>query len=55
MLLESWKSFEESNGDPEHVRKVENMFPIVSKKRKVDETGQDVEGLSRNVSSVTNG
>ena len=44
VLLESWKAFEESNGDSEHVASVQNMFPIVSKKRKVDETGQVVEG-----------
>ena len=44
VLLESWKTFEETNGDAEHVTTVQNMFPIVSKKRKVDETGQVVEG-----------
>ena len=43
-LLESWKAFEETNGDAEHVTTVQNMFPIVSKKRKVDDAGQVVEG-----------
>ncbi|PSS34182.1 hypothetical protein EW026_g5546 [Hermanssonia centrifuga] len=42
-LLESWKAFEEANGEADDVLKVQNMFPIVSKKRKVDETGQVVE------------
>ena len=43
-MLESWKAFEQANGSPEDVDKVEKMFPIVSKKRRVDETGQVVEG-----------
>lgn len=43
-LLESWKAFEESNGTEEDVAKVQSMFPIVSRKRKVDESGQAVEG-----------
>ena len=47
-LLESWKAFEQSNGTPEDVDKVEKMFPIVSKKRREDETGQVVEGKLRN-------
>ncbi|GJE86973.1 TPR-like protein [Phanerochaete sordida] len=42
-LLESWKAFEETNGEPDDVDKVQKMFPIVSKKRRVDETGQVVE------------
>lgn len=42
-LLESWKAFEQTNGSPQNVDKVEKMFPIVSKKRKTDETGQVVE------------
>ncbi|KAK0220044.1 hypothetical protein IW262DRAFT_1272911 [Armillaria fumosa] len=43
-LLEVWKSFEEINGTPDDVAKVQGMMPIVSKKRHVDqETGQTVE------------
>jgi crooked neck len=41
-----WKTFEQNNGSPEDVKKVEGMMPIVTKKRHVDqETGQMVEGL----------
>ena len=44
-LLEVWKTFEENNGSPNEVKKVEGMMPIVSKRRVVDqETGQTVEG-----------
>ncbi len=44
-LLEVWKTFEETHGTAEDVRKVQGMMPIVSKKRHVDqETGQMVEG-----------
>lgn len=44
-LLEVWKTFEENNGGPEDVKKVQDMMPIVTKKRHVDqETGQTVEG-----------
>ncbi|KIM45805.1 hypothetical protein M413DRAFT_440843 [Hebeloma cylindrosporum] len=43
-LLEVWKTFEQNNGSPEDVKKVEGMMPIVTKKRHVDqETGQMVE------------
>ncbi|KAJ3516493.1 hypothetical protein NLJ89_g1095 [Agrocybe chaxingu] len=43
-LLEVWKTFEETHGSPEDVKKVEGMKPIVTKKRFVDqETGQMVE------------
>ncbi|KDR79905.1 hypothetical protein GALMADRAFT_62351 [Galerina marginata CBS 339.88] len=43
-LLEVWKTFEQNNGSPEEVKKVEGMMPIVTKKRHVDqETGQMVE------------
>ncbi|TFK65896.1 protein prenylyltransferase [Pluteus cervinus] len=43
-LLEVWKTFEESNGSPEDIAKVQKMMPIVSKRRHVDqETGQTVE------------
>ncbi|CAL1701447.1 unnamed protein product [Somion occarium] len=43
-LLEVWKSFEEKNGTADDITKVQGMFPIVSKKRRVDEeTGQVVE------------
>ncbi|KAJ8081873.1 NineTeen Complex (NTC) component [Marasmius tenuissimus] len=43
-LLEVWKTFEEENGTPEDVKKVQDMMPVVSKRRKVDqETGQTVE------------
>lgn len=45
-LLESWKAFEEANGTPEDSAKVQGMFPIVSRKRKVDEAGQVVEGMA---------
>lgn len=48
-LLESWKAFEETNGTPDDVDKVQKMFPIVSKKRRVDETGQVVEGKSTEI------
>lgn len=44
-LLEVWKTFEEKYGTREDVAKVQDMMPIVSKRRKVDqETGQTVEG-----------
>lgn len=44
-MLEVWKTFEEKNGSADEVAKVQGMFPIVSKKRRVDEeTGQVVEG-----------
>ncbi|KAI0342562.1 protein prenylyltransferase [Trametopsis cervina] len=43
VLLESWKVFEEANGTEDDVARVQNMFPIVSRKRKVDESGQAVE------------
>lgn len=44
-LLDVWKAFEETNGTPEDVAKVQGMMPIVSKRRHVDqETGQTVEG-----------
>ncbi|KAK7462748.1 NineTeen Complex (NTC) component [Stygiomarasmius scandens] len=43
-LLEVWKSFEENQDNEEGVKKVQNMMPVVSKKRHVDEeTGQTVE------------
>ncbi|TCD62659.1 NineTeen Complex (NTC) component [Steccherinum ochraceum] len=43
-LLEVWKTFEEKNGSEEEIKKVQGMFPIVSRKRRVDEeTGQAVE------------
>ncbi|KAF8633583.1 hypothetical protein AX15_001376 [Amanita polypyramis BW_CC] len=43
-LLEVWKTFEENHGTPDDVNKVQDMMPIVSKRRKVDqETGQTVE------------
>ncbi|KAJ6597040.1 pre-mRNA-splicing factor CLF1 [Mycena vulgaris] len=43
-LLEVWKTFEQSNGSPDDVAKVQGMMPIVSKRRHVDtETGQTVE------------
>jgi len=43
-LLEVWKTFEQTSGSPEDVKKVEGMMPIVTKKRHVDqETGQMVE------------
>ncbi|KAF8346034.1 pre-mRNA-splicing factor CLF1 [Amanita rubescens] len=43
-LLEVWKTFEEKYGTREDVAKVQDMMPIVSKRRKVDqETGQTVE------------
>ncbi|KAF5368924.1 hypothetical protein D9758_002968 [Tetrapyrgos nigripes] len=43
-LLEVWKTFEENQGSEEGVKKVQNMMPVVSKKRHVDEeTGQTVE------------
>ncbi|KAL0579010.1 NineTeen Complex (NTC) component [Marasmius crinis-equi] len=43
-LLEVWKTFEEENGTPDDVQKVQGMMPVVSKRRKVDqETGQTVE------------
>ncbi|KAI0701868.1 pre-mRNA-splicing factor CLF1 [Cytidiella melzeri] len=45
VLLESWKAFEEAHGADSDVAKVQNMFPIVSRKRKEDESGQVVEGL----------
>ncbi|KAF9445713.1 protein prenylyltransferase [Macrolepiota fuliginosa MF-IS2] len=44
VLLETWKSFEETHGTPDDVAKVQSMMPIVSKRRHVDqETGQTVE------------
>lgn len=44
-LLEVWKTFEEKNGSEDDIAKVQAMFPIVSRKRRVDEeTGQAVEG-----------
>ncbi len=44
-LLEVWKTFEEKYGTHEDAAKVQDMMPIVSKRRKVDqETGQTVEG-----------
>ena len=47
MLLDVWKSFEETHGTEADVAKVESMKPIVSKKRHLDEeTGEQVEGLS---------
>ncbi|KAH9478593.1 NineTeen Complex (NTC) component [Psilocybe cubensis] len=43
-LLEVWKTFEQNHGGPEDVKKVQDMMPIVTKKRHVDqETGQTVE------------
>ncbi|EIN14434.1 protein prenylyltransferase [Punctularia strigosozonata HHB-11173 SS5] len=43
-LLEVWKTFEENNGTPDDVTKVQGLMPIVSKRRHVDEeTGQVVE------------
>ncbi|KAF9011188.1 hypothetical protein BDQ17DRAFT_1420606 [Cyathus striatus] len=43
-LLEVWKTFEETHGTQDDVKKVEDMMPIVSKRRHVDkETGQTVE------------
>ncbi|PPQ88783.1 hypothetical protein CVT25_010469 [Psilocybe cyanescens] len=43
-LLEVWKTFEQNNSSAEDVKKVEDMMPIVTKKRHVDqETGQMVE------------
>ncbi|THH23280.1 hypothetical protein EUX98_g7900 [Antrodiella citrinella] len=43
-LLEVWKTFEEKNGSEDDAAKVQAMFPIVSRKRRVDEeTGQAVE------------
>ncbi|KAI0082559.1 TPR-like protein [Panus rudis PR-1116 ss-1] len=43
-LLNVWKSFEEKNGTQAEIDKVQKMFPIVSRKRHVDEeTGQAVE------------
>lgn len=46
-LLEVWKTFEEKNGTEDEIKKVQGMFPIVSRKRRVDEeTGQAVEGMS---------
>ena len=46
MLLDVWKSFEETHGTEADVAKVESMKPIVSKKRHLDEeTGEQVEGL----------
>jgi crooked neck len=45
-LLEVWKTFEENQENEEGVKKVQNMMPVVSKKRHVDEeTGQTVEGM----------
>ncbi|KAF8922103.1 hypothetical protein CPB85DRAFT_1371901 [Mucidula mucida] len=44
VLLEVWKTFEETHGSEEDVKKVAAMMPIVGKKRYVDqETGQTVE------------
>ncbi|KAF9478974.1 TPR-like protein [Pholiota conissans] len=43
-LLHIWKTFEESHGSPEDVKKVEGMMPIQARVRHVDqETGQMVE------------
>ncbi|TFY75779.1 hypothetical protein EWM64_g8233 [Hericium alpestre] len=43
-LLQVWKNFEETNGTPDDVAKVQGMMPIQGKKRYVDEeTGQLVE------------
>ncbi|KAL1746763.1 hypothetical protein HDZ31DRAFT_33503 [Schizophyllum fasciatum] len=43
-LLEVWKTFEETHGTEEDIKKVQGMMPIVSKRRQVDqETGQTVE------------
>ncbi|CAK5264928.1 unnamed protein product [Mycena citricolor] len=43
-LLEVWKTFEETHGSESDVKKVQEMMPIVSKRRVVDaETGQTVE------------
>jgi crooked neck len=51
-LLEVWKTFEESNGTEEDVKRVQGMMPIVAKRRHVDEeTGQVVEGKSFSVRS----
>lgn len=45
VLLEVWKTFEETHGTDDDVKKVAAMMPIVGKKRYVDqETGQTVEG-----------
>jgi hypothetical protein len=44
-LLEVWKTFEEQHGSSDDVAKVEQMKPIISKRRRVDqENGQMVEG-----------
>ena len=41
-----WKTFEENNGTPEDVARVEGMMPIIGKKRNVDQgLDNDVEGL----------
>jgi crooked neck len=32
-LLEVWKTFEQNNGLPEDVKKVEGMMPIATKKQ----------------------
>ncbi|KAA1474476.1 pre-mRNA-splicing factor CLF1 [Dentipellis sp. KUC8613] len=43
-LLQVWKNFEEENGTPDDVAKVQGMMPIQGKRRYVDEeTGQLVE------------
>ncbi|KAJ8508048.1 hypothetical protein ONZ45_g9645 [Pleurotus djamor] len=43
-LLNVWKTFEETHGSADDVKKVEAMMPIVSQRRVVDqETGQTVE------------
>ncbi|TFK22117.1 pre-mRNA-splicing factor CLF1 [Coprinopsis marcescibilis] len=43
-LLEVWKTFEQTHGSDESLKKVEGMFPTVGKKRHLDqETGQMVE------------
>ncbi|KIY69140.1 protein prenylyltransferase [Cylindrobasidium torrendii FP15055 ss-10] len=44
VLLNVWKTFEESHGTADDVQKIQGMMPIVGKKRFVDpETGQTVE------------
>ncbi|KAL4253710.1 crooked-neck family protein [Abortiporus biennis] len=43
-LLEVWKAFEEKHGTSSDLEKVQGMFPIVSRKRRVDsESGQVIE------------
>ncbi|KZT01353.1 TPR-like protein [Laetiporus sulphureus 93-53] len=41
-LLEVWKTFEEKNGSPEDVQKVQNKMPLVSRRRHVEEGGTEV-------------